>query len=133
MDIPELDRQGLRHFAFTFGGVVAVLFGIAFPWLFNYGFPWWPWAVCVVFVIWGLVVPKSLAPVYRLWMRIGHVLNAIMSRVILGIVFYVLVFPTGLILRLRGRDPMHRKFEKDRKTYRVRSRQWPPDQMQKPF
>ncbi len=131
--IPELDRTGLRSFGLTFGAIIGVLFGLLLPWLFSYGFPWWPWFVGAVFVGWALAAPNSLKPVYILWMKIGLVINALVTRIILGIVFYLIVLPTGFILRLRGGDPMRRKLDKDMTSYRVESHHSPPDQMQKPF
>ena len=41
--IPELDRTGLREFGIVTGGIVAVLFGLLFPWLLERSFPLWPW------------------------------------------------------------------------------------------
>ena len=42
-DIPELDRAGLRKFGLTTGAIVALLFGLFLPWLFDFGLPRWPW------------------------------------------------------------------------------------------
>ncbi len=131
--IPELDRSGLRNFGLTFGAIIAVLFGLLLPWLFSYGHPWWPWFVGAVFAGWALAAPDSLKPVYILWMKLGLVINAVMTRIILGIVFYLIVLPTGIILRLRGGDPMRRKLDKGMTSYRVESHPAPPDQMRKPF
>jgi hypothetical protein len=44
-NIPELDKAGLRRFGLTTGIIVAVLFGIVLPWVFNLGWPTWPWMV----------------------------------------------------------------------------------------
>jgi hypothetical protein len=66
-------------------------------------------------------------------MAFGEVMNFIMSRIILGAVFYLVVFPTGLLLKLRGRDPMRRKAEPDAVSYRVTSHVHLPKQMEKPF
>jgi hypothetical protein len=131
--IPELDRSGLRSFGLTFGAIIAVLFGLLLPWLFSYSFPWWPWLIGTVFTVWALAAPKSLRPVYVLWMKIGLVINAVVTRIILGTVFYLIVLPTGFILRLRGGDPMRRELDKDMTTYRVQSHRSPPEQMQRPF
>lgn len=131
--IPDLDRSGLRSFGLTFGAIIAILFGLLLPWLFSYGFSWWPWFIGTVFAVWALAAPDSLKPVYILWMKIGLVINAVVTRIILGIVFYLIVLPTGLILRLRGGDPMRRKLDKNMTSYRVESHRSPPDQMQKPF
>ena len=63
--IPEVDAAGLRQFAFVFGGIVAVLFGLLLPWLLDHGWPVWPWALAGGMALWGLVAPRSPRPVYR--------------------------------------------------------------------
>lgn len=133
MQIPDLDQRGLRNFGLTFGIIIATLLGLLLPWLFNYGFPWWPWVVGFLFALWAVLAPKSLKPFYRIWMRFGLLLNAVMSRIILAIVFYLVVLPTGVILKLRGRDPMRRKLDNEIRSYRITSRQSPSNHMQKPF
>lgn len=131
--IPELDRKGLRQFGVTFGVIIGVLFGLVLPWLFGFGFPVWPWVVALVFFCWALVIPTTLGWFYRLWMRFGFVLNAIMSRVILGIVYYCVVLPTGLIMRIKGRDPMRRGFDSELVSYRIENEAVDKNRMEKPF
>jgi hypothetical protein len=132
-EIPDLDAAGLRRFGLTFAGIVAGLFGMALPLLFGLGFPWWPWLVGAGFTAWALIAPATMNGFYRLWMRFGLLLNAVMSRLVLGLVYYLTVFPTGLIMRLRGKDPMRRRFEPQSGTYRVESETPDPEQMRKPF
>ena len=131
--IPKLDKKGLRQFGFTFGCVIAGLFGLVIPWLFDLNYPYWPWVVLLVFVAWALIAPTSIEPFYKLWMRFGLLLNAVMSRVVLGIVFYLVVLPTGLIIRLKGRDPMNRKFDNNLESYRIKHENANKSQMEKPF
>jgi len=52
---------------------------------------------------------------------------------LLSIVFYLIFLPIGLIMRLFGKDPMKRKFDKSTKTYRVKSKQPSVDHLEKPF
>lgn len=132
-EIPELDTPGLRRFGLIFAAIVAVLFGLLLPLLFGFGYPWWPWIVAAVFAAWSLLAPASLKGFYHLWMRFGLIMNAIVSRVVLGAVFYLVVLPTGLILRMRGKDPMQRRTRTPEKSYRVASKPTEPEQMRKPF
>ena len=117
-NIPELDREGLREFGLVTGAIVAVLFGLFFPWLLEHSFPLWPWVVFGVMGAWGLVAPASLQPVYRVWMRFGLLLSKITTPIIMGLVFYVVITPFALILKIAGKDAMRRKFDR-RDTYRV--------------
>jgi hypothetical protein len=132
-EIPELDAPGLRRFALVFALIITTIFGIIFPFLSGAGFVPIPWMVGSVFVIWALVAPRTIRPFYRLWMRFGFFMGAIMNRLILGIVFYLIIFPFGIVLRLRGLDPLKRKFDRGVGSYRSISDQQGPNQMRRPF
>ena len=116
-----------------FAAVVASLFGLILPWLLNRDWPWEPWVIAIVFFAWGLVAPNTLRPFYRLWMRFGFVMNAIMTRIILGVVFYGAILPFGLIFRVRRKDPMDRKWDHELQSYRVASRATSATHMERPF
>ena len=131
--IPELDKKGLRRFAWVFATIVAVLFGTLLPVLFGRGWPVTPWVVAGVVALWGLVSPGSIRQFYRLWMRLGFVMNAITSPVILGIVFYTVVFPSGLIVRLLSKDPMRYKWDPNVDSYRRISPAVDVSHMERPF
>lgn len=133
-DIPQLDAKGLREFGLTTGAIVAGLFGLVLPLLFrHWPPPTWPWIVGTVLIVWALVVPKTLDPVYKIWMKFGLIMGAINSKIILGAVFYVMMAPMGLIKRLFGSDPMQRQFDPNLSTYRVASQQRPRESMERPF
>jgi hypothetical protein len=133
VDIPILDTQGLRRFGLTFGGIIGVLFGLLVPWVFGLSLPYWPWVVLLFFISWSLLAPDSLSGFYTVWMRFGLILNAVMSRIILGIVFYLVVLPIGILMRFSGRDPMNRKFDGKLDSYRVKSDPKDKFRMEKPF
>jgi len=130
--IPELDRKGLREFGLVTGGIVAGLFGLFFPWLLERSWPLWPWIVLGVLGTWGLVAPMSLQPVYRTWMRFGLMLSKVMTPLIMGIVFFLVITPFAIVLKLFGKDPMARKFD-DSDSYRVPTEKAPPENLEKPY
>ena len=123
--IPELDAKGLRNFGLTTGLIVVVLFGIFFPWFFGRGFPLWPWVFLAVIVAWALIAPSTLGRVYQLWMRLGLLISRVTTPLVLGIVFYIVIMPFGLVRRMLGRDPMSRAFHADASTYRVKTEKRP--------
>jgi hypothetical protein len=131
--IPELDAKGLREFALTTGAIVAGLFGLFFPWLLERPWPRWPWVLAAVLVAWGLMAPGTLRPVYRGWMRFGLLLSKVTTPVVMGLVFFLVVVPTGLIVRLRGKDSLQRRFEPGRASYRVASTKAPRENFERPF
>lgn len=103
----------------TFGLVFAAVFTMIGCWpLTGGGEPRiWALAVAVVFGIASLTVPRVLAPLNRLWFRFGMALHRIVSPIILGLLFYLSVFPTALLLRLFGKDLLRLRFEPDAKSY----------------
>jgi len=132
-EIQDLNEKELRKFGLVTGSIVAVLFGLFLPWLFNHGLPLWPWIIAGVLIIWALILPATLAPVYKGWMRIGMAVGWFNTRLILGILFFLIITPIGLIMRLFGHDPMHRNIDKNTETYRISLAQKHPDDMEKPF
>jgi hypothetical protein len=131
-EIKELDRKGLREFGLTTGGIVAVLFGLFFPWLLERPIPRWPWVIAGVLAAWGLLAPMSLRPVYKGWMRFGILLSKVTTPLIMGIVFFLVVTPMGLVRRATGNDSLGRRFEKTA-SYRVPSPKPPAKNLEKPF
>ncbi len=129
--IPELDRAGLRRFGLTTGIIFAGLFGVLLPWVFDTAWPVWPWILGGILVMTGLLMPASLRNVYRGWMRLGMVLNKVTTPIIMGLVFYLMITPIGLIRRLFAKDPLSREF-RDGESYRVRSKP-PNSDMEKPY
>ena len=128
-----MDRTGqqptekdLRQFGLLVGGVFAVI-GF-WPVVFRSESPrLWAMMLGSLLMVLGMVAPQSLKQVHYGWMKIGHVLGAINTRIILGIIYYLLITPMGLVMRLVGKDPMHRTLVQGTDTYRLvrppRSRQ----------
>jgi|TARA_B100001964_G_scaffold204981_1_gene235099 cellulose synthase/poly-beta-1,6-N-acetylglucosamine synthase-like glycosyltransferase len=131
--IPELDAEGLRRFALIFALIVTGVFGVIVPLAAGRGFVWLPWLIGMVFATWGLLAPATVRPFYRLWMRFGLMMNYIISRVVLGIVFYLVVLPFAMVLRFRGADPLKRKWDPAAASYRVVSDAQDPAHMERPF
>ena len=131
-EIPELDRKGLREFGLTTGAIVAALFGLFFPWLLDRPWPVWPWAVFGVLGLWGLIAPMSLRPVYTTWMRFGLLMSKIMTPLVMGIVFYLVVTPMALVMKVLGKDYMARHFD-DSASYRVPSQKTDAESLKRPY
>lgn len=77
----------------------------------------WALIVAAAFGILAFVAPRLLAPLNRIWMAFGKLPHKIVSPVVLGLLFLVAVVPTGLILRIRGLDPLRLKRDPAAKTY----------------
>lgn len=123
----------LREFGFMFGGIFVALFGLLLPWLFSKSFPVWPWYVLAVTGGLAIIFPPALKPFYKAWMMFGHVMGWINTRIILGAVFYIVFMPTGLLIKLFGRDLLSRKLDSKASTYRVAHNGENKSNMENPF
>lgn len=133
MHYPEPTNKDLRSFGLILGSGIVILFGLFFPWLADRPFPLWPWIFLAISGGIGLTIPVVLKPLYALWMRLGHVLGWINTRIILGIVFFVFLFPLGFVMRLFGWDAMARKIDASTTSYRVESKRAKSEQLEKPY
>jgi len=108
----------LRKFGLLVGGIFCAI-GL-WPALIRGGDPRvWTLVVGGLLVVPALVAPRALAPVYRVWMAAAEGLGWVNTRILLGIVFYGLITPMGLIRRLRGGDAMRRRGDPGAESYRV--------------
>lgn len=108
----------LRQFSLIVGGIFLAI-GL-WPVLFRNEAPrLWSLVLGGTLGVLGLAVPQSLKQIHAGWMKIGHVLGTINTKIILGIIYYALITPMGLVMRLMGKDSMHRLMVQDATTYRV--------------
>jgi hypothetical protein len=134
--IPTADRNDLRQFGFTFGALIAAIFGVFLPWVSGSDlsqWPIWPWIILFVFGVWAALRPDSLRPVYNAWMRFGLMMSRIVTPLIMAIVFFALITPVAVLFRLIGRDAMDRKLSPTTDTYRVESTKTTPDSLRRPY
>lgn len=103
----------------AFGIVFAVVFLIVGLWPLMGGSAPRIWALSIagVFLAVAIVYPIILAPLNRVWMRFGLLLHKITNPIIMGLVFFVTVTPTALIMRILGKDPLNRKIDRNAQTY----------------
>ena len=123
----------LRNFGLLMGVFIAGIFGLLIPWIWDLTHVSWPWVLGSIFVGWALIAPTTLASVFKLWMKFGTVVGWINTRLILAIVFYLMFFPLGGIMRLFGWDAMHRKIDPGLYSYRITSKPIQRENMDQPF
>lgn len=120
-EIREIDTspQALRSFGLTVGAVLLVI-AIVIVWRSG----WTPAPTSyalggagATLVVLGAVFPQLLKPIHLGWMALALVLGFIMTRVVLTAVFYLAITPTGLVLRLVGKDPLNRRIDPEATTY----------------
>ena len=73
----------------------------------------WSLIISLIFLTLGLINSIILTPLNRLWFKFGIFLGKIISPIILGIIFFLIVTPTGILLRLFGKDVINLKYNND--------------------
>jgi len=128
----DVTKAQLRSFGLIVGGIF-LLIGI-WPAVWR-GADLRVWAVVVagLLLVPAVIVPAALRPVHTVWMVVGEWLGWINTKIILGLAFYVVVTPIGLMLRIFGHDPMRRHYEPQAATYRVPKSPRPASHLKKPF
>ncbi len=71
-------------------------------------------AISIIFLILGTVNSKILTPLNKLWFKFGLFLGKIVSPIVMGVIFFFVVTPTGIIMRLLGKDLLNLKKKKHR-------------------
>ena len=96
----------------SFGIVFFIVFLIIalYPMIKDGDIRLWSLILSLIFLILGLINSIILTPLNRLWFKFGIFLGKIVSPIILGIIFFLLVTPTGLLLRLFGKDVINLKY-----------------------
>ena len=77
----------------------------------------WSIIVSLIFLILGLLKSKFLSPLNILWFKFGVFLGKIVSPIIMGVIFFLVVTPIGLLMRLFGKDVLNLKLKKKKRTY----------------
>ena len=104
-----------RSFGLVFAGVFLVIG--AGPLFFGHSIHLWSLLLSAVFAVLALIAPAVLAPLNRLWTKFGLLLHKIVSPVVLGIMFYLVITPMGAVMRLLGKDPLRLRKDRDAATY----------------
>jgi len=96
----------------------------------------WPWTsvAAVLFLLAARLAPSALHPLNRVWMKLGLVLHKVVNPIVMGLLFYGTILPTGLIMRMRGRDLLRLKRQPDADSYWITRTPGPaPESMRDQF
>lgn len=121
----------------SFGFVLAVVFVVIAGWPLFYGaMPrWWAFGPALLFALVALLKPGVLSGLNKWWIKFGVLLGKIVSPIALGIVFYGVVTPIGVLMRLVGKDPLRQKINRGAESYWIAREPPgpPPDSMTHQF
>ena len=96
----------------SFGIVFFIVFLIIaiYPFFKNEDVRLWSLIISLIFLILGLINSKILTPLNRLWFKFGIFLGRLISPIIMGIIFFIVVTPIGFVMRLLGKDVLNLKY-----------------------
>ena len=102
----------------SFGIVFFVVFLLIslYPLINNESIRIWSLVISLIFLVLGILNSKLLSPLNKIWFKFGIFIGKIISPIIMGIIFFLVVTPIGLIMRLFGKDVLNLKYN-DYKTY----------------
>ena len=113
-----LQSSSDRIFGFVFSGVFLVI--ALNPLLDAHAIRIWAVGVAGILLLLATLIPRALAPANRLWTKFGLLLHKIISPVVLCVLFFLVVTPTGLLMRLFGKDPLSLAFNPAASTYWIK-------------
>lgn len=107
----------------SFGVVFCIFFFIIaiYPLVNSESIRLWALILSLIFLILGLLNSPILSPLNLIWFKFGIFLGKIVSPFIMGVIFFLIVTPTGLIMRLLGKDLLNLKFN-DNKSYWIKKK-----------
>jgi hypothetical protein len=111
IEIPSNKSFGIVFFVFFL--IVSIL-----PLLHDANIRIWSLAISFIFLILGLINSKLLTPLNKLWFKFGILLGRFISPIVMGVVFFAIVTPTSLILKVFGKNLLNLK-KSNKKTYWV--------------
>ena len=100
----------------SFGIVFFIVFLLIalYPLTYTQDIRIWSLIISIIFLVLGLFNSKILTPLNKLWFKFGIFLGKIISPTIMGIIFFLVVTPIGLLMRLLGKDLINLKFNNNK-------------------
>ncbi len=108
----------------SFGIVFFVVFLIIglWPFLKNQELRIWSIAISIIFLILGLINSKLLTPLNKIWFKFGIILGNFIAPIVMGLVYFFVVTPTGLLMKIFKKDLINLKKNND-KTYWIEKKE----------
>ena len=114
----EIKMSSNRNFGLVFF-VVFLIFSF-WPLTYDGSIRIWFAIISLIFLILGLMNSKLLTPLNKLWFKFGIILGAIIAPISMGVVFFLVITPIGLTMRIMGKDLLRKKYDKKKETYWIK-------------
>ena len=109
----------------SFGVVFSIVFLIVslYPLINSESLRIWALVASIIFFLLAFIAPKILVLPNKLWFKFGLLIGSIVAPIVMAFVYFVTVLPTGLIMRLLGKDLLKQKLDKNAKSYWIERKQ----------
>jgi hypothetical protein len=111
-------RDSNRSFGLLIGGVLLLVAGLHY-WKDRPDFFVWL-IIGLAFVAVALLMPHILAPLRRLWLKLGHLMSIVISPIILSLMYVLAIVVTGVLIRLFGKDLLSLKLKPEAASYWIK-------------
>ena len=103
----------------SFGVLFFIVFSIIgiWPFLSGGGFRYWSLIIAIIFLIMGITKSRFLTPLNLAWIKFGMLLGVIIAPILMGIVYFLVVLPIGILMRVLGKDLLKLKLKKNEASY----------------
>jgi hypothetical protein len=103
----------------SFGIVFSVVFLVVslYPLINSEGIRLWALSISAIFLLLAFLSPQVLDLPNKLWFKFGILLGSIIAPIVMALVYFLTVLPTGLVMRLLGKDLLRQKLDKNAKSY----------------
>jgi len=82
-----------------------------------------PFVISLFFLVLGLINSKFLAPLNKLWFKFGLLLGSIVSPIVMGLIFFLLMTPIGFLMKLFNKDLLKLNYNKNKESYWIKKNQ----------
>ena len=114
----KIERGTNRSFGLVFF-IVFLIIGL-WPLAHDGSVRFWSLIIASIFLFLGILNSKILTPLNVLWSKFGELLGIVIAPIVMGIIFFLVVTPTGLIMRMFGKDLLRNKFQINNESYWIK-------------
>ena len=131
-DPSTITAKQLRSFGFLMAGLFLVIGLWPMVWK-GESIQIWSVSVSVIWAGAAVAVPAALTPLYKLWMKLAEKLGWFNTRVLLGIIFFLVITPFAFVMKVLGKKPLERAFDQQRTSYRELKESREANHVMRPF
>tara|TARA_Y100001970_G_C13944888_1_gene705107 strand:- start:329 stop:706 length:378 start_codon:yes stop_codon:yes gene_type:complete len=108
----------------SFGLLFFIVFALIALWPLMSGgqLRFWPVPISLIFLVLGLLNSKLLSPLNSIWVKLGELLGRIIAPIVMAIIYFTILTPIGLLMRIIGKDLLNIKFSKNKSYWTKREK-----------